>query len=446
MLLQYRFKGVSPQGRTVQGTFNVKSIREAKDYVAKLVKRHQLKIEDLEKQRNYAYTVYLPGRRPVRKYQSAFSKEELSEVLTRMGYTHFKITPVWFDIRFKPPMQDILLFIQLSANMLKDKMTFSTVLEMLSDEQTNSTMRETLLHVEHQLKSGADGMDVFSQYEDVFGHFPAYMLGLAMRSGNIAEVFEATAKFMQRDQEIRRSIKKALISPFFAILATLAAVVYYVQEIFPATAELFLNYNMELPRMTMATLELSHWLQSYGWILLGLTAASTLAFWRWKNTIKGRMWYDAHIIRLPILGHLIHKTSIEMYFWVFATNCTGAGDNIATIRVSAEACRNTWMEHRIKTITIPQMLQRGEAFVTAMEASGVFTKTAITRLKTGQESGNVLQAAHQIAKFYESETTYKLNNLIDYIQTLIALFIAVIISLLTIISSEIATIAPPVGF
>ena len=82
----------------------------------------------------------------------------------------------------------------------------------------------------------------------------------------------------------------------------------------------------------------------------------------------------------------------------------------------------------------------------AMEASGVFTKTVITRLKTGQETGNILQAAQQIAIFYEAETTYKMNSLIEYIQTLVALFISVVISLLTVISAEIATISPPTGF
>lgn len=146
------------------------------------------------------------------------------------------------------------------------------------------------------------------------------------------------------------------------------------------------------------------------------------------------------------MGHLIHKSAIEIYFRVFSTIYTGTGDNIDIIRISSEACRNAWIEKQIKTITIPLMLKEGEAFVPAMEASGVFTKTVITRLKTGQETGNILQAAQQIAIFYEAETTYKMNSLIEYIQTLVALFISVVISLLTVFSAEIATISPPTGF
>ena len=135
--------------------------------------------------------------------------------------------------------------------------------------------------------------------------------------------------------------------------------------------------------------------------------------------------------------------SIEVYFRVFSVVYAGAGDNIETIATAAEACRNAWMEDRIKKVTIPRMLKDGEAFVPAMAAAGVFTRTALTRLRTGQETGNILQSTEQIATYYEAETTYKINNAIEYIQTLIAFFIGIIITLLTVVSADIAAISPP---
>jgi type IV pilus assembly protein PilC len=104
-----------------------------------------------------------------------------------------------------------------------------------------------LQQIESQLKAGAEGREVFKRFEHIFGKFPAYMLGLATRSGNMAEVFDATAKFIERDMEIKKNIKKALISPMFALLATIGATVYYIIDIFPSTAELFLKYDMPLP-------------------------------------------------------------------------------------------------------------------------------------------------------------------------------------------------------
>ena len=314
---------------------------------------------------------------------------------------------------------------------------------MLAEEQGNRMFREALQQIESQLKAGTEGREVFMRFTHIFGKFPAFMMGLATRSGNMADVFDATSKFIERDMEIRKNIKKAVISPMFAVLATIGAVMYYIVDIFPATAELFLKYNMPLPPMTKKTLAVSDWLSIYWWLIALIVIIPIVVVWRWWSTPKGRIWRDQHIIKLPMVGHLIHKSSIEIYFRVFGTIYAGAGDNIETIKTAAEACRNAWMEDRIKRITIPLMLKEGEAFVPAMEAAGIFTRTSLTRLRTGQETGNILQAAQQIATYYEAETTYKMNAMIEYIQTIVGLIIAIAITFLTVVSAEIATINPP---
>jgi type IV pilus assembly protein PilC len=421
----------------------VGSAKEAKEHIAQLADKYQLRIDSLEKKRDYLYKVIIPGRKPFNGRQSAYSKEEVANALTKMGYQNFRINPVLFDLPIKPSLADVMMFIRLSATMLRDKMNFGKILEMLAEEQTNRAMKEALQQIESQLKAGAEGKEVFMRFTHVFGKFPAFMLGLATRSGNMAEVFDATAKFIERDMEIRKNIKKTLISPMFAILATIGAVVYYVVVIFPETAQLFLKYNMPLPPMTKSTLELSDWLGKTWWILLIAVVVPIIILWRWWSTPSGKIWRDKHIVKLPIVGHLNHKMSIEIYYRVFSVIYAGAGDNIETIRTSAEACRNAWIEDRIKKVTIPLMLKEGEAFVPAMEAAGVFTRTSLTRLRTGQETGNILQATQQIATYYEAETTYKIQTMIEYIQTFVGLFIAIAITMLTVVSSEIATISPP---
>ncbi len=443
MIFEYRLKGTSRDGKPVQGTFTATGKREARQHQAELVKRYQIANAKLEKKRDFLYKVKVPGRAPVTGRQSAFNKDEVAEALRRLGYSDFKISSVLFDLPGRASIADILMFIRLSANMLRDKMNFGKILELLAEEQSNRKMKETLYQIESQLKAGAEGREVFMSFSNVFGRFPAFMLGLATRSGNMAEIFESTAQFIERDVEIGKTVRKALLSPLITIIATLAAFAYYVLSIFPATARLFTKYDMETPTLTKLTLDFSNWLGKTWWIL-GLAMLGVIfILWRWWSTPKGRIWRDRNIVKIPVLGLLIHKMSIEVYFRVFGTIYSGAGDNIETIRMAAEACRNAWMEDRIKKITIPLMLSEGEAFVPAMEAAGVFTRTTLTRLKTGQETGNLLSASQQIASFYQAETTYRMANVIELIQTIVWLFVAAAITFLTLVSAEVANISPP---
>lgn len=443
MILEYRFKGTGPTGRPVQGTFTAGGAGEAREYLNNLRSRYQITLDKLERRRDFLYKVYVPGRKPSAGRQSAFSREEVEEGLRRMGYEDIKISRVLFDLPFKPSIQDVLMFIRLSANMLRDKMNFSKILQMLAGEQRNRMFKEALFQIDSQLRAGAEGREVFQRFHHIFGRFPAYMLGLATRSGNMSEIFDATATFIERDVEIKKTVKKALLSPAITILATLLAFGYYVIAIFPATAGLFAKYDMETPALTQATLDFSNWLIASWWIVLLILAGVILVLWLWWRTSKGRIWRDRNLVRIPVIGPLVHKMSIEIYFRVFGTIYSGSGDNIETIRIAAEACRNAWMEDRIKNVTLPRMLEKGEGFVEAMEASGVFTKMSITRLRTGQTTGNLLTSSQQIANFYQAETEYRMANAIEVIQSVVWLFVGAAITFLTLVSAEVANISPP---
>ena len=145
---------------------------------------------------------------------------------------------------------------------------------------------------------------------------------------------------------------------------------------------------------------------------------------------------------MPLVGGLLHKLNIEIFCRVFAILYSGAGDNIGVIKIAAEACGNAYMEHRIKTITVPMMVAQGSELVKSMEASGVFTQMTLARFRSGSETGNVRKSALQMADYYEKETALKLKGAVEGIQTAVAVFITVAICFLTIISSEIALIQP----
>ncbi len=126
-------------------------------------------------------------------------------------------------------------------------------------------LKETLKEISKDLKQGEDSEAAFMKHKNIFGYFTAFMLGLASKSGNMAEVYRATAKFLERRHEFKRSLRSALITPLVTVLVLNAAVVWYVAYIFPATAELFLRYNMKLPPMTQFTLDMSYWLSANIW-------------------------------------------------------------------------------------------------------------------------------------------------------------------------------------
>ena len=443
MLNEYRYQGLTARAKAVQGIVLAKSKKGAKKLIEEIANKHKLKINSILPKRMFLYTVKFPNKKKIKGRQAAYTKAEVAHALTKIGYKDFKIEPTLIDIKLKPPTASIMMFINLSSFMLKEKMSFDKILRMLAEEETNLTLKEALKKIESELKKGKEGTEVFARFEDVFGKFPAYMLGLATKSGNMSEVYEATSKFMERDMEYKKSLKQALMTPAFTIVAMCLAVLYYIIKIFPATAELFTSFGMKLPPMTAFTLKLSHFFGANWWWMLLMLVIPAIAVVLWWRTPNGEVWRDKFIIHLPVIDHLLHKSSIEIFFRVFAAIYGGAENNIETLKASAEACRNRFIEKGIKEITIPMMLKDGKPLIQALEKADVFNNSTLSRLKTGSETGNILQSAQQISSFYEKETTYKMEGIIQSIQTFIGAFIGITITLLTMVSAEIATASPP---
>ena len=233
-----------------------------------------------------------------------------------------------------------------------------------------------------------------------------------------------------------------MITPAITMLVLMATFVWYIWYIFPQTAGLFADLNVELPYLTSKTLAFSYWMDAnYGWVFLVsfLLIGSLVAFAR---SDKGKFFFHKNLIRLPVIGSLLHKLNIEIFCRVFGVLYSGSGENISVIRIAAEASNNTYMEHQIKTITIPMMVGQGEDLVKSMEASGVFTSMALARFRSGAETGNVRHSAQQMADYYENETTLKLRATVEGIQTGVAIIITIAIVFLTLISSEIALVQP----
>lgn len=103
------------------------------------------------------------------------------------------------------------------------------------------------------------------------------------------------------------------------------------------------------------------------------------------------------------------------------------------------------MEKQIKEVAIKMMLKEGAGLIQSLEATGVFTDTAISRFKLGAESGALKENAKQLAQYYETQTTYKMDTLVDMISLGVNLFICIALIAITIVSAESALIQPNTG-
>lgn len=441
-MIEVRFNAQKNNGQAISGNLSEPTYKEAKQKIHKLAEKHQLKIKSIEKKSSYIYKIRRGKEKPIVGEQRAFSKDEVANALRKLGYEVISVNKKLLDFNLKPPQQDIVSFVKISAELLEQKLPYSEILTLLINDIENKTLKETLKQINNELKKGADSETTFLRYQGVFGKFTAYMLGLASKSGNMSEIYKATAKFLERQQEFRKNLRSALITPLVTLFVLFLAVIFYVGYIFPETAKLFVKFKIDLPPLTAATLGISDFLINNMLLVTLVIIVPPIILWQFAKTKKGKLFVDRFMLKIPIMGSLIHKTLIEVFCRVFYTLYSGSAESIEPIRIAAEATGNSYFENQIKTVAIPLMIKKGIGITDAFQASEVFTETALSRFHSGEETGTIKNTALQLANYYESETVFRLKNVIELIQVGIAMVIMVVMIGLTLISAETATISP----
>lgn len=442
-MAEFRYQGVTQAGRPVQGTIFASNRFDARQKINQIAREYGVRVQALQRRVAFFYKVR-KANQPVQKGEVlAFSPQEVRESLGRMGFQILEVRRQLLRFNLPVPVQEVVVFIRLCSDLLKEQFPFDEILTLLSNDMENRRLKDTVQEIHKDLKMGKEGNQVFLKHADVLGKFTVHMLSIASTSGNMAEIYLNTAKFLERSEEFKKSIRSTLFMPAIVLLAAIGAMIFYVAYIFPQIAGMLTKYKVEVPPMTAATLQISAFLQgTYGWLILLITAP-IVAFVAYIRSDAGRVQWHRFMISLPVVGHLIYKTSIEVFCRVFHALYSGSGENIEVIKIAAEACRNSFVEKKLKEFVIPIMLREGRGFTDALEASGIFPKNVIYSLRTGEESGTLREAMLRLANFYEKETTAKMGRVVDLINLIISVVISLLIVGITLLSSEVGFVSPP---
>jgi type IV pilus assembly protein PilC len=192
-MAEFRIEGVTAGGKPVQGILEAESSRSAKQKASQLATQRNFKLLHVIPRATWVYRVQRGTEKPIAGEQKAFSKGEVQEALQKMGYRVIRVQRRFLDLKAKPPSTEIVTFVRVSADLIRQKLPFNEIMQLMVNDVQNRTLREAIKDINTELKQGKDSERAFLKHESVLGRFTAHMLGLASKSGNMAEIYDSTA-------------------------------------------------------------------------------------------------------------------------------------------------------------------------------------------------------------------------------------------------------------
>ena len=298
---EYKYLGLSLAGKPVQGTIYADNRWDLKKKIQEITSEYKINVNRIQKKYTYLYKVRKRNEKPVYGEQRAFNETEVQRALFNMGFQVLYIRKKIFDFKAKVPRQDIVIFVKLCADLLRQNFPYDEILELLANDTENRTLKETIREIHKDLKLGKEGFQVFGRHSGVLGDFTAHMLSIASTSGNMAEVYDSTAKYLTRDSEFKKSIRNALFMPIVVLIAVIGTMIFYIMYIFPKMTDLLVRYKVEIPPMTKACMDFSNFLQNNILMIILVTFFPIFFLIKYLKTPHGQILWGRVLISIPMI-------------------------------------------------------------------------------------------------------------------------------------------------
>jgi len=435
---EYRITARDQSGKIIQRFVFAPSYLQARKKAKTICQLNRSALLSLKKKKNYNYAVRR-GNKEITGVQSAYSRSEVTSALERLGFKVKYVRPA-FEFKMAASSGEIVSFVGTSAKLLEQKMPYTEVLRIMSNNVRDNYLRTALKDIIQDLKNGVDSRDAFARQGKVIGEHTALMLGIASKSGNMTSIFQSVAQLVERQADFKKGLASSLILPAVTSLTLVGAIAFYVVYLLPQMAEMLAPMTSKMPPLTEATLQFSAFVQAnIVWIVV-LSLLATIGFYVYILSAAGRMAFHRFVIRIPYMGRILRNTSVEIFCRVLGIVYASSGENIDAIRLAGEASGNRYLDKQVKSVAVPLMLKYGTELAHALEQTNFFPDMVVSRFRTAGETGDVKATATQLADYYQMENQYAMKNLVSFIEVAISIIIMGALVFLTYLSSETASI------
>ncbi len=321
----------------------------------------------------------------------------------------------------KVTTKDIVLFTRQLSTMIDAGLPLIQALEAQATQQENKTFKKMLSDIKNEVAAGSTLADALKKYPKHFDNLYINMVAAGEVGGILDEVFSRLANYMEKAERLKRKVKSALTYP--AIVLAISGMVLAVILIFviPVFQKMFAEFGHALPAPTQIVINISNFMKSYIFVMIGGAVVSTFLFKRYYATENGRRVIDRLVLKSPIFGPMLKKVAVAKFTRTLGTLITSGVPIIEALNIAAGTSGNKIVEEAIHKVRLS--IAEGRTIAQPLLESGVFPSMVVHMISVGETTGALDQMLNKIADYYDEEVDTAVDALTSMIEPFMIVFL-----------------------
>ncbi len=332
-----------------------------------------------------------------------------------------------FSMNFggKVPMSEIVIFARQLATMIDAGIPILQSLEILSEQTDHKAFRKVLVDVAKRVAAGASIHKALNQHPRVFSDFFIHLIKAGEESGNLDEILDRVAGYMEKSDKLARKVKSAMVYPAVVMSMAIAITALMLIKVIPVFAEMYQGFDIELPLPTRVLMGLSNGLRANILWIIGGAVVVFFGYRMYSKTPAGALMIDTLTLKMPVFGPLIRKVSVSKFTRTLSTLLKSGVPILRAIEIVAKTSGNHLLEKVIGSSG--KAVREGRKLSEPLKESNVFPPMVIRMIAVGETSGELEKMLSKISDFYDDQVDVAVAGLTSLIEPLVIAFLGIVI-------------------
>lgn len=379
----YKFKGKNIAGNIVTGDRVGKSAQE----VIAALERDQIQVLNVEKK-----------------------KTEISIPFLGKGTRKKKVS-----------LRDLSIFNRQLAVMFNAGLPVTQGLAILATQQKNKYFKEALIEIRKEVEAGSNLSNALKKYPDIFSELYTSMIQAGEASGNLDTILMRLSEYIENMNRLMGKVKSAMAYPVSVLIIAVVITSVLMIKVVPVFETMFAQLGATLPTPTQIIVNISRFMQSNIFILIGAGIGVYFALRAYNKTFKGRRVFDRLKLRTPVFGGLLLKVAVARVTRTLETLLNSGVEIIEAMTITAKTAGNSIIEDTV--LKSRSSVQEGKPLGESWEETKMFPFMVTQMINVGEQTGALSNMLGKVADFYDEEVNQAVDALVSLMEPLLILFL-----------------------
>src|SRR4051812_10299494 len=323
------------------------------------------------------------------------------------------------------------VFARQFATMIGAGVSVVAALVTLEGQTDDKYLAEVIADVRSDVEGGVILSKALARHPKVFNRLFVAMVEAGESSGTLDTVLDRVAMQIEKETQIKRRVKGAMIYPAVVIAFASLVLTFMLMFIVPVFVKVFDQLHGQLPAPTMIVMHASYALRHWWFVIFPAIGGIIFGFRRWKRTAHGRQVWDRFKLKIPMrIGDVVHKIALARFSRTLATLVSAGVDIIRALEITGATSGNWVVEQSLAEVRV--RVHEGVPISQPLQEDPVFPPMVGQMVKIGEETGELDGMLGKIADFYEDEVDSSIQSLTSIIEPLLMIGVGVMVGTIVI--------------